>query len=70
MFGMPGWIEIGIIALVVMIVFKKKVPENMRSIGKGVLEVRKALNSNQGKITRIFGETLKKTTGKRPGSKL
>lgn len=56
MFGMPGGAEIAIIAVVVMLVFRKKIPGSMRSLGKGVFEFKKAIGGNRNKISKIINK--------------
>ncbi len=53
MFGIPGWMELGIIGGVILILFGKRVPKSLRSLGKGIFEFKRALNGNSSKISKI-----------------
>ncbi len=43
MFGMPGGIEWIIILIVALLIFGKRLPEVMKSIGKGIVEFKKGV---------------------------
>lgn len=43
MFGIPGWMEIGIIGIIILLLFGKRIPETMRSLGRGIVEFKKGL---------------------------
>lgn len=43
----PGWVEMLVIALVVLLLFGNRLPSVMRSLGRGVVEFKKGL-SDQG----------------------
>lgn len=43
MFGMPGGWEWLIILIVALLIFGKRLPEVMRSMGKGIVEFKKGL---------------------------
>jgi sec-independent protein translocase protein TatA len=46
-FGMPGIGELAIIFLIVLVLFgASRIPEIARSIGKGIVEFKRALNSD------------------------
>ncbi len=47
MFGAPGWVEMLVIALVILLLFGNRLPSVMRSLGRGVVEFKKGL-SDQG----------------------
>ncbi|MGB4727710.1 MAG: twin-arginine translocase TatA/TatE family subunit [Thermogutta sp.] len=47
MFGAPGWMEMLVIALVILLLFGNRLPSVMRSLGRGVVEFKKGL-SDQG----------------------
>ncbi|RMF98601.1 MAG: twin-arginine translocase TatA/TatE family subunit [Planctomycetota bacterium] len=42
--GMPGYMEMLIIAFIVLLLFGNRLPSVMRSLGKGVVEFKKGLN--------------------------
>ena len=43
MFGMPGGIEWIIILIVALLIFGKRLPEVMKSMGKGIVEFKKGI---------------------------
>ncbi len=43
-FGMPGHIELLIIAAIILLLFGHRLPGIMRSLGKGVVEFKQGLN--------------------------
>jgi sec-independent protein translocase protein TatA len=43
MFGMPGGIEWIVILIVALLIFGKRLPEVMRSMGKGIVEFKKGV---------------------------
>lgn len=43
MFGIPGWMEIGIIGIIILLLFGKRIPETMRSLARGIVEFKKGL---------------------------
>jgi len=42
-FGMPGWQEMLILAVIGILIFGKRLPEVGRSIGRGIVEFKKGL---------------------------
>ncbi|MHC4399630.1 MAG: Sec-independent protein translocase subunit TatA/TatB [Planctomycetota bacterium] len=42
-FGMPGPVEMLIIALVILLLFGNRLPSVMRSLGKGIVEFKKGV---------------------------
>lgn len=42
-FGMPGPLEIFVIALIVLLLFGNRLPSVMRSMGKGIVEFKKGI---------------------------
>ncbi|GAB6164400.1 twin-arginine translocase TatA/TatE family subunit [Thermostilla marina] len=46
--GMPGYMEMLIIAFIVLLLFGNRLPSVMRSLGKGVVEFKKGLNDVGG----------------------
>jgi sec-independent protein translocase protein TatA len=50
--GTPGLAEIGIILVVMLLVFGNRVPEIMRSLGKGLTQFKKGLHEAQNEITK------------------
>lgn len=43
MFGIPGWVEVLIIATIVLLLFGKRLPSTMRSLGQGLVEFKRGL---------------------------
>ncbi len=41
MFGFPGWIEITIILAIILLLFGKRLPGAMNSLGKSIVEFKK-----------------------------
>lgn len=48
MFGAPGWVEMLVIALVILLLFGNRLPSVMRSLGRGVVEFKKGLSDEGG----------------------
>ena len=42
-FGAPGWVELTIVALIVLLLFGTRLPSVMRSLGVGITEFRKGI---------------------------
>jgi len=57
MFGMPGGIEWIVILVVTLLIFGKRLPEVMKSMGKGIVEFKKGV---KGIETEVKGESDKK----------
>lgn len=43
LFGMPGWGEMLVFAMVGLLIFGKRLPEVGKSLGKGIMEFKKGL---------------------------
>ncbi|QDT79085.1 twin arginine translocase protein A [Gimesia maris] len=41
MFGFPGWIEITIILVIILLLFGKRLPGVMNSLGRSIVEFKK-----------------------------
>ena len=50
MFGMPGGIEWIIILIVALLIFGKRLPEVMKSLGKGVVEFKKGIKGIEDEV--------------------
>ncbi len=51
--GAIGWQEITVILIIVLILFgAKRIPDVMKSVGKGIREFRKAMQSIQDEIEK------------------
>ena len=44
MFGMPGVVELTIVCLIVLLLFGKRLPGVMRSLGSSITEFKKGVN--------------------------
>jgi len=42
--GMPGWPEMLIVALIILLLFGNRLPSVMRSLGRGVVEFKKGVS--------------------------
>ena len=45
--GVPGWIEMIVIGFVALLLFGKRIPEAMRSLGRGIVEFKKGLKGTE-----------------------
>ncbi len=50
MFGMPGGIEWIIILIVALLIFGKRLPEVMKSMGKGIVEFKKGVKGVEDEV--------------------
>jgi sec-independent protein translocase protein TatA len=50
MFGMPGGIEWIIILIVALLIFGKRLPEVMKSIGRGIVEFKKGVKGVEDEV--------------------
>ncbi len=60
MFGMPGGIEWIIILIVALLIFGKRLPEVMKSMGKGIVEFKKGVKGIEDDVE----ETVEKNPEK------
>ncbi len=44
MFGTPGWQELIVFGVIALLMFGKRLPEVMKSVGQGISEFKKGLN--------------------------
>lgn len=49
-FGMPGPLEMGIIALVVLLLFGNRLPSVMRSMGRSIVEFKKGVQGIEDEV--------------------
>jgi sec-independent protein translocase protein TatA len=63
MFGIPGGWEWIIILIIALLLFGKKLPSTMRSIGKGVVEFKKGLKGVKDEVDEVE-EDIKKIDDK------
>ncbi len=59
MFGMPGGIEWIIILIVALLIFGKRLPGTMRSIGKGVVEFKKGIKGVKDEVDEVEDDIKK-----------
>jgi sec-independent protein translocase protein TatA len=50
MFGVPGFFELVIIAVIVLLLFGKRLPTLMRSLGSSVVEFKKGAREGQEEL--------------------
>jgi sec-independent protein translocase protein TatA len=58
-FGMPGPLELFIIALIVLLLFGNRLPSVMRSMGKGIVEFKKGIQGIEEEVDKA-GEKKEK----------
>ena len=46
-FGAPGWVELTVLALVVLLLFGNRLPSVMRSLGQGITEFKRGIKSGE-----------------------
>ncbi|HCN20513.1 MAG: preprotein translocase [Planctomycetes bacterium RIFCSPHIGHO2_02_FULL_50_42] len=71
MFGMPGGWEWLVILIVALLIFGKRLPDVMRSLGKGIVEFKKGVRGIEDDVDKASTEEakkkLEKETQKREG---
>jgi sec-independent protein translocase protein TatA len=60
MFGMPGGWEWLVILIVALLIFGKRLPDVMRSLGKGVVEFKKGIKGIEDDVDVSADEEKKK----------
>ena len=55
-FGIPGGIEWIIILIVALLIFGKRLPGTMKSIGKGIVEFKKGLKDVKDEVDEVEGD--------------
>ena len=63
MLGIPGGWEWIIVLVIALLIFGKRLPSTMRSIGKGVVEFKKGLKGVKDEVDEV-GEDIKKIDDK------
>lgn len=61
-FWMPGPWEMGIIAVIALLLFGKRLPEVGKSLGKGIVEFKRGLKDVQEEVSKTGDETPKANT--------
>ena len=46
-FGAPGWVELTVVGLIVLLLFGNRLPSVMRSLGQGITEFKKGVKSGE-----------------------
>ena len=59
MFGIPGGWEWIIVLIIALLIFGKRLPGTMRSIGKGVVEFKKGLKGVKDEVDEVEGDIKK-----------
>ena len=57
MFGMPGYVELIIVVLVMLLLFGNRLPSVMRSLGRGVVEFKKGVHGIEDELEDIKNST-------------
>jgi sec-independent protein translocase protein TatA len=52
MFGMPGPLEMIIIAAIILLLFGNRLPSVMRSLGRGVVEFKKGIQGIEDEVEK------------------
>ncbi|MEE9584019.1 MAG: twin-arginine translocase TatA/TatE family subunit [Candidatus Brocadiales bacterium] len=60
MFGMPGGWEWLVILIVALLIFGKRLPDVMRSLGKGIVEFKKGVRGIEEDVDKASTEEAKK----------
>lgn len=63
MFGIPGGWEWIIVLVIALLIFGKRLPDTMRSIGRGVVDFKKGLKSVKDEVDEVE-EDIKKIDDK------
>ena len=64
MFSMPGGWEWFIILIVALLIFGKRLPDVMKSVGKGIVEFKKGVKGVEDEVADATGSTSKSTQKK------
>ncbi|MCB7129103.1 MAG: twin-arginine translocase TatA/TatE family subunit [Candidatus Brocadiales bacterium] len=60
MFGMPGGWEWIVILVVALLIFGKRLPDVMRSLGKGIVEFKKGVQGIEDDVDKAATKEAKK----------
>ncbi len=55
-FGIPGGFEWIIILVIALLIFGKRLPSTMKSIGKGIVEFKKGLKGVSDEVDEVKGD--------------
>ena len=64
MFGMPGGIEWIVILIVALLIFGKRLPEVMKSMGRGIVEFKKGVKGVEDDVEDAMEDTAEKNPEK------
>ncbi|MDP6925289.1 MAG: twin-arginine translocase TatA/TatE family subunit [Candidatus Scalindua sp.] len=64
MFGMPGGIEWIVILIVALLIFGKRLPEVMKSMGKGIVEFKKGVKGVEDDVEEAMDDAVEKNPEK------
>ncbi len=64
MFSMPGGWEWFIILIVALLIFGKRLPDVMKSVGKGIVEFKKGVKGVEDEVADATGSASKSTQKK------
>ncbi len=60
----PGWMEMAVIGVIALLLFGKRLPEVMRSLGKGIVEFKKGVKGIEDEVEKSSSEAPKKVETK------
>ncbi|GJQ59441.1 MAG: twin-arginine translocase TatA/TatE family subunit [Candidatus Scalindua sp. AMX11] len=60
MFGMPGGVEWIIILVIALLIFGKRLPEVMKSMGKGIVEFKKGVKGVEEDVEEVVNQKPEK----------
>ncbi|MCP5008338.1 MAG: twin-arginine translocase TatA/TatE family subunit [Planctomycetes bacterium] len=60
MFGMPGGVEWIIILVIALLIFGKRLPEVMKSMGKGIVEFKKGVKGVEEDVEEVVEQKQEK----------
>jgi sec-independent protein translocase protein TatA len=60
MFGMPGGVEWIIILVIALLIFGKRLPEVMKSMGKGIVEFKKGVKGVEEDVEEVVNQKQEK----------
>lgn len=55
-FGAPGWVELTVLSGVVLLLFGNRLPSVMRSLGQGITEFKKGIQTGEDDVNSKIEE--------------